>query len=111
MLPIFMKRASLGALLIAVFVSTSPDLQRALLVIICLAACAAFWQSLQWKEYGWASLFAAVAVVFNPFFPLPLPYGYAVILNFLCLGLFGSSLVYSQARLRAPVASPEKLPS
>jgi hypothetical protein len=40
---------------------------------------------------------------------LPNFYGYAVLLNFLCLGLFGSSLVYSQARLRAPVASPEKL--
>jgi|GraSoiStandDraft_43_1057313.scaffolds.fasta_scaffold102205_2 hypothetical protein len=43
---------------------------------------------------------------------LPNFYGYAVVLNFLnflCLCLFGSSIVYSLDLLQVPVVSPEKL--
>jgi hypothetical protein len=45
---------------------------------------------------------------------LPNFYGYSVVVNFLdffCLCLFGSSLVYSLDLLQAPVASPKKLRS
>lgn len=105
MLSNFLKRASLAALLIAVFVSTSSNARLALALVTCIGACAACGEALRRKEYVWAGLFLAVALMFNPVFPLPLPYSYALVLNFLCLGLFASSLVHSRELMRLPVAA------
>src|SRR5689334_9033508 len=101
----FLKRASLAALLIAAFVSTSSNVRLALALVTCIGACAASAEALRRKEYVWTGLFLAVALIFNPMFPLPLPYSYALVLNFLCLGLFGSSIVHSRELLRLPVAA------
>lgn len=104
MLSNFLKRASIAALLIALFVSTSSKFGFALSLVPCIGACIAGGEALRAKEYGWASLFLTVAMIFNPVFPLPLPYSYALIVNFLCLGLFASSLVHSKELLPLPVA-------
>jgi uncharacterized protein DUF6804 len=104
MLPNFLKRAAIAALLIAVFVSTSSKFGFALTLVACIGACVACGEALRAKEYGWAGLFLAVVLILNPVFPLPLPYSYALVVNFLCLGLFASSLVHSRELLPLPVA-------
>lgn len=104
MLSNFLKRASLAALLIAVFASTSSKFGLFLSFVPCIGACAACGEALRAKEYVWAGLFLAVALIFNPVFPLPLPYSYALVLNLLCLGLFASSIVHSREPLLLTIA-------
>jgi hypothetical protein len=105
MLSNFLKRASIAALLIAVFVSTSSNFAFALSLITCIGACIASGEALRAKEYGWAGLFLVAVLIFNPVFPLALPYSYALVVNFLCLGLFASSVVHARDLLPLPVAA------
>jgi hypothetical protein len=107
MLPNFLKRASFAALLIAVFASSSLKFGFALSLVTCIGACIACGEALRAKEYVWAGLFLLVAAILNPVFPLPLPESYALVVNFLCLGLFASSIVHSRKLLLLPVA-PKK---
>jgi hypothetical protein len=103
MLSKLMKQVAIGALLIVVFVSISPEFQVLLSTVICLAACFAWYEALKRRELLWAGLFAGVAFLLNPFVPLPLHHGYALLLSFLGLSLFISSLVGSQQALLAPI--------
>ncbi|PYY16899.1 MAG: hypothetical protein DMG61_03465 [Acidobacteria bacterium] len=105
MLSNFLKWAAIAALLIAVFVSTSSKFGFALSLVPCIGACIVGGKALRAREYGWAGLFLMVALIFNPVFPLPLPYSYALVVNFLCLGLFAGSLVHSNELLTVPVES------
>ena len=90
----FMKRASIAALLIALFISTSPRVGLGLSAIVCLGTWIACGEAFRATEYAWASLFLIVALIFGALFLAPLPSGYALVLNFLCLALFVSSLVH-----------------
>lgn len=105
MLSNFMKRASIAALLIAIFVSTSPRFSLMLSAVLCLGACFACAGAYRSAEYGWAFLFLAAALIFGTAFLAPLPYSYAVVLNFLSLGLFVSSVVHSRELLPERVAA------
>ena len=104
MLSNFLKRVSLTAVVIAVFASTSSTFGFALSLVPCIGACIAGGEALRAREYLWAGLFLAVAVILSPVFQLALPESYALVANFLCLGLFASSLVHSRELLRLPVA-------
>jgi len=62
MLSIFAKRTCIATLLIAIFVSTSPNFGLALSAVVCLGAWIACGEAFCSKDYGWASLFLAVAL-------------------------------------------------
>jgi hypothetical protein len=96
MLSNFMKRASIAALLIAIFVSTSSRFGLMLSAVLGLGACVACGEAYRSTEYGWASLFLVAGLIFCTAFLAPLPYSYAVVLNFLSLGLFVNSVVHSR---------------
>src|SRR5690348_6486157 len=93
MLSIFAKRASIAALLIAIFVSTSQSFGLVLSLVVCLGAWIVCGEAFRSAEYGWASLFLTMALGFSTLLFAPLPTSYALVLNFLCLALFVSSLV------------------
>jgi hypothetical protein len=99
MLANFVKRSAIAALLIAIFVSTSPKIGLLLCGIVCFGAWIACGEAFRSKEYGWSSSFLIVALVFSTLFLATLPQIYAFILNFLCLGLFISSVVHSRELL------------
>ena len=105
MLANFVKRAAIAALLIAVFVSTSSQFGLLLSGIVCFGAWIACGEAFRLKEYGWSSLFLMVALIFSTLFLAPLPYSYVLALNFLCLGLFVSSVVHSRELLTSRVAA------
>src|SRR2546423_6157398 len=94
-----MKRASIGALLIAIFVSTSPKFGLLLSGIVCLGALIASGDAFRSREYRWALLFLAAALIFSTLSLAPLPYSYALALNFLCLALFVTSVVHARELL------------
>jgi len=98
-----MKRASIGALLIAIFVSTSPKFGLLLSGIVCLGALIASGDAFRSREYRWALLFLAAALIFSALSLAPLPYSYALALNFLCLALFVTSVVHSRELLTPQV--------
>lgn len=104
MLANFVKRAAIAALLIAVFVSTSPQFGLLLSGIVCLGAWITCGEAFRLKEYGWSSLFLMVALIFSALFLAPLPHSYALVLDFLCLALFVSSVVHSRELLMLEVA-------
>jgi hypothetical protein len=104
MLANFVKRFAIAALLIAVFVSTSPKVGLLLCGIISLGAWIACGEAFRAKEYGWSSSFLIVALIFSTLFLGTLPQTYAFILNFLCLGLFISSVVHCRELLPSQVA-------
>ena len=99
------KRTAIAALLIVVFVSTSPRVGLLLCGIVSLGAWVTCGEAFRSREYGWASLFLIVALIVSTPFLAPLPYGYALALNFLCLGLFVRSVVHSRELLRSQVAA------
>lgn len=101
----FVKRTAIAALLIVVFVSTSPRVGLLLCGIVSLGAWVTCGEAFRSREYGWASLFLIVALIVSTPFLAPLSYGYALALNFLCLGLFVSSVVHSRELLRSQVAA------
>ena len=104
MLANFVKRTAIAALLIAVFVSTSPKFGLLLSGVVCLGAWIGCGEAFRLKEYGWSSLFLMVALVFSTVFLAPLPRSYALVVDFLCLGLFLSSVVHSRELLMLEVA-------
>lgn len=101
MLANFMKRAAIAALLIAVFVSTSPKIGLLLCGIVSLGAWITCGEAFRSKEYGWSSSFLIVALIFSTLFLTPLPQIYIFIIYLLCLGLFTSSVVHSRDLLTA----------
>ncbi len=101
----FVKRTAIAALLIAVFVSTSSRFGLLLCGIVSLGAWIACGEAFRSREYGWASLFLIVALSFSTLFLAPLPYSYALALNFLSLGLFVSSVVHSRELLTSQVVA------
>ena len=101
----FVKRTAIAALLIVVFVSTSPRVGLLLCGIVSLGAWVTCGEAFRSREYGWASLFLIVALIVSTPFLAHLSYGYALALNFLCLGLFVSSVVHSRELLRSQVAA------
>ena len=105
MLATFLRQAAIAALLIAIFVSTSPNFARLLSLVVCLTALIVCGEAFRSKEHGWASLFLLVALIFSTLFLAQLPPGYAFVLNFLCLGLFISSVVHSRELLTCQVAT------
>lgn len=109
MLANFVKRAAIAALLIAVFVATSPKFELLLSGVVCLGAWIACGEAFRSREYGWASLFLMVALIFSTLFLAPLPYSYVLALNFLCLALFVSSVVHSRELLISHVAPMRRL--
>ena len=94
MLSIFAKRAAIAALLIAIFVSTSQSFGLVLSAVVCLGAWIACGEAFRSTDYTWASLFLAVALTFSMVLLTPLPPSYTLLLEFLCLALFVSSLVH-----------------
>src|SRR5436305_862841 len=105
MLANLMKRVAIAALLVTLFVSISTQFQPVLSTIICAGACVAWYEALRARESSWALLFAAVALILNPVVPLRLPYTYSLLLSFLCLSLFISSLVQSKQISLIPLAT------
>ena len=99
MLANFVKRSAIAALLIAIFVSTSPKIGLLLCGIVCSGAWIACGEAFRAKEYGWSSSFLIVALIFSTLFLGTLPQAYALMLNFLCMGLFISSVVHSRELL------------
>lgn len=99
------KRAAIAALLIAVFVSTSPRYALLLCGIVSLGAWITCGEAFRSREYGWSSSFLVMALLFSALFLAPLPQSYALILNFLCLGLFVSSVVHSRELLTSQVVA------
>lgn len=99
------KRAAIAALLIAVFVSTSPRYALLLCGIVSLGARITCGEAFRSREYGWSSSFLVMALLFSALFLAPLPQSYALILNFLCLGLFVSSVVHSRELLTSQVVA------
>jgi hypothetical protein len=100
-----MKWASLAALLIAVFFSSSVGYQIILQFVICLASCVVVSEALQSRKFGWGLLFIAVAILFNPVIPVLMPRSFFLVLDFLCVGLFGGSLVALKSPSRLSIAS------
>ena len=105
MLANVMKRVAIGAVLTALFVSTSTEFQPVLSTIVCVAACLAWYEALERRESGWAGLFATAAFTLNPLVPLRLPNTYALVLSFLGLSLFASSLVHLKQASLAPAVT------
>jgi len=103
MLAKLMKQASVMALLIAIFVSTSPKIGLLLCGIVSLGAWIACGDAFRVREYGWSTSF--LVVVFSTFFLAMLPQSYTLMFNFLCLGLFVSSVVHSRELLTSRVAA------
>ena len=104
MLSIFAKRAAIAALLIAIFVSTSQSFGLVLSVVVCLGAWIACGEALRSRDYAWASLFLAVALTFSTVLLTPLASAYNLVLEFLCLALFVSSVVHVRELLPERVA-------
>src|SRR5690242_19805843 len=104
MLANFVKWAAIAALLIAIFVSTSPKIGLLLCGIVSFGAWIVCGEAFRSKEYGWSSLFLMVALIFSTLFLARLPQTYALIVNFSCLGLFISSVVHSRELLGSQVA-------
>lgn len=104
MLANFVKLAAISALLIAVFVAASPKFELLLSGVVCLGAWIAGGEAFRSREYGWASLFLMMALIFSALFLAPLPHSYALVLDFLCLALFVSSVVHSRELLMLEVA-------
>ena len=105
MLANFMKRGSIMALLIAVFVSTSPKIGLLLCGIISLGAWITCAEAFRSREYGWSTSFLVVALAFSTLFMVTLPQSYTLFVNCLCLGLFVSSVVHSRELLTSQVAA------
>jgi|SRR5690349_22720418 len=105
MLANFAKRTAIAALLIAVFVSTSPRFGLLLCGIVSLGPWITCGEAFRSKEYGWSSSFLVMALFFTTFFLAPLPPSYALILDFLCLGLFVSSVIHSRELLTSQAAA------
>ena len=105
MFTMIMKSASVAALLLAVFLSPSASYLIGLQFVVCLAACVAFSQAVQSRKLAWVLSFVAVAILFNPILPVVMPRNYSMVLDFLCLGLFGASLPLLKSPLQLSVAS------
>ena len=108
MLANFVKRTAIAALLIAVFVATSSKFGLLLSGVVCLGAWTACGEAFRSKEYGWSLSFLVIALIFSTLFLAPLPQSYALIVNFLCLGLFVSSVVHSRELLTSQVAAKRR---
>ena len=109
MLSIFAKRAAIAALLIAIFVSTSQSFGLVLSAVVSLGAWIACSEAFRSAEYAWASLFLTMALGFSTLLLAPLPISYALVLNFLCLGLFVSSLVHVRQFLPERVGAKARI--
>jgi hypothetical protein len=105
MLANFMKRAAIAALLIAVFVSTSPKIGLLICGTVSLGAWIACGEAFRSREYGWSSSFLIAALIFSTLFLARLPQGYVLMIDFLCLGLFTSSVVHSRELLTSRSAA------
>ena len=105
MLANFVKRTAIAALLIAVFVPMSPKIGLLLCGIVSLGAWITCGEAFRSRQYGWASLFLMVALIFSTLFLAPLSYSYVLALNFLCLALFVSSVVHSRELLTSQVVA------
>ena len=89
-----MSWISVIALAPAVFLVSSANYRIALQFIVCWTAAMIVIQSARASKYGWAAMFCAVAVLFNPIVPLAIsarPFGWLAIG---CLGSFVASLFY-----------------
>lgn len=73
--------------------------------VVVLGACFACAEAYRSTEYGWASVFLAAALIFGTAFLVPWPDSYAIVIDFLALSLFASSVVHWRELLPERVAA------
>jgi len=98
------KAVAVVGLLIALF-WRSPNYQELLSFFVCVAALVVVGQAIQLKNYIWISVFFGVCALFNPVFPVTMSRNLHLMVNIVCAGLFGSSLMLLRTLPRMSIPS------
>jgi hypothetical protein len=107
----FMSTRSVGwvqlatILLLIAFLFSSPDYATLLQAAVCTAACAAAFHSGQQHRYVLATVFAGIALLFNPVVPIMLSSGAFLWACWASLAMFLCGLVLLKQRERVPFSS------
>ena len=92
-----MKWLSIIALLLGVFMTSSVSGFRiGLEMVVSVAAVLVVAQAFRSGKYVWGIGFTAIAVLFNPVVPVPLPYRPFLLLDLACIAAFVVSLAKLQ---------------
>ncbi len=98
------KAVAVVGLLIALF-WRSPNYQELLSFFVCVAALVVVGQAIQLKNYMWILVFFGVCALFNPVFPVTMSPNLHLMVNIVCAGLFGGSLMLLKTLPRMSIPS------
>ena len=86
------KWVSITALLLGLFLSTSPGYRIALEIIVCGAGLVVVMEAVRTGKFFWGIGFVTLATLFNPVVPVPISQKAFLWLDVVCLMAFLSSL-------------------
>ena len=98
------KWISIAALL-AAFFARSAGYQLALQLLVTAGALWVVAQAVRTGRHFWTATFIAIAVLYNPILPIPLPTFLSFGLGLVCLWAFAASLLLLKATEMPPLAS------
>ena len=97
---LIVSTATLG---VALFATSSESYRVLMQFLICASATLFVWRAIRGRvQYFWAGTFCAIAVLFNPVFPLMLPNRAFVWVDLICMALF--LVYYSAYKSKPPLA-------
>lgn len=96
---LIVSTATLG---VALFATSSESYRVLMQFLICASALIVLHAIRGRAEYFWAGTLLAVAVLFNPVFPIALPGRIFILLDLICMALF--LFYYSAYKTKTPLA-------
>ena len=88
----FMKWIAVVTLFLAVLGFSTVSHRAILEIVVCVSALLVVAQAIWSSKYFWAAGFSTIAVLFNPLVPLPITGNAFVLLEWVCLAAFLTSL-------------------
>jgi hypothetical protein len=92
------KWFSILALLLGLWLSSSPGYRIAMEIEVCIAALVVVVQAMRIGKYVWGIGFIVLALLFNPAFPVPLTHRLLLGLEWFSVGVFLVSLPALRSR-------------
>lgn len=102
----FMKWISIAGLALAGFWRSSESYQVILGFVVCTSAVMIVMEAVKGRKYVWASLFGAIALIFNPIEPFTFSPRYILWIDLASVAMF---LVSLAAVKRKPILSVQSI--